>query len=43
MYPNTIYFGPNVPFLGATLRPMYILYEYMDPYGNSKIGLNPKP
>ena len=24
---------PQCSYIGTTLRPMYILYEYMDPYG----------
>ena len=39
MYPNSIiiYFGPNVTYIGSTLRPMYILYGYMDPSGYSSL------
>ena len=33
MYPDSIHFGPNVPILGPTLRPKYILFGYMGPYG----------
>ena len=35
MYPTSIYLGPNVPIIGSTLRPKYILSGYMDPKGRN--------
>ena len=34
IYPNSRYIAPKVPTsMGTTLRPMYVLFGYMDPSG----------
>ena len=32
---------PQSTYIGTTLRPMHILYEYMDPYGSPETILAP--